>query len=239
MTDNLGHYLSRVRREARTLAGRSPALCRLFRTGEFPTAETEVCIEGVPRSGNTYAVIAFQVAQGRTVSIAHHVHAAGAVIAAARMGTPVLVLVRKPEEAVLSYLVRWPHLTMGHALRVYVHFYAPLLPYRTRFVVGRFEDVVHDFGKVTRDLNQRFGTSFEEFVPTDANLAAVMEELDQWDVNTFGRGDQLELGRGRPTEAKDRMKAASRPSYRTPRLARLRARAEQLYETLAGDIRQQ
>src|SRR5207247_8264431 len=78
--------VKRMAWELRTLAGRSPFLCRwlLHRSGEVATAETEICIEGFPRSGNTFAVIAFQQAQTRTVSIAHHVHAPGSVIGAAR-----------------------------------------------------------------------------------------------------------------------------------------------------------
>ena len=56
--------------ELRTLVGRWGPPARLFlrRSGEFPTEETEICIEGFQRSGNTFAVIAFQQAQSRTVS---------------------------------------------------------------------------------------------------------------------------------------------------------------------------
>src|SRR5688572_8356268 len=136
----------RVRRKTRTFVGRWPWAARRFRTGEFPTQATEVCIEGFLRSGNTFTVIAFQQAQPRAVSIAHHVHAAGAVIAAARMGTPTMVLIRPPEESILSYVIRWPELTIDDALRGYVRFYAPLVPYRDRFVVGRFDEVSSDLG---------------------------------------------------------------------------------------------
>jgi hypothetical protein len=227
----------RARRETRTLIGRWPSVARHFRTGEFPTQATEVCIEGFLRSGNTFTVIAFQQAQPRAVSIAHHVHAPGAVIAAVKMGTPTIVLIRPPEESVLSYVIRWPELTIGHALRGYIRFYAPLLPYCDRFVVGRFDEVASDLGGLIRRLNGRFGTSFEPFVPTEEHLRSVVEELDRWDENTYRQGGPIDLGRGRPTEEKEAFKATLRETYRTRSQARLRMRAEELYGTMTAEPR--
>jgi hypothetical protein len=227
----------RVRREVRTFVGRWPAVASRFTTGEFPTEATELCIEGFLRAGNTFTVIAFQHAQREPVSVAHHVHAAGAVIAAVRMRTPTLVLIRPPEQSVLSYVVRWPELTIGQALRAYARFYRPLLPYRDGFVVGRFEEVTSDLGSVIRRVNERFGTSFVPFEPTDANLAAVREEMDRWDTNTYRRGGPVELGRGRPTEEKESRKAELLDRYRSSPLSRLRQRAEHLYRAFAADAR--
>jgi hypothetical protein len=221
----------------RTFVGRWPAVASRFTTGEFPTQATKLCIEGFLRAGNTFTVIAFQRAQREPVSVAHHVHAAGAVIAAVRMRTPTLVLIRPPEQSVLSYVVRWPELTIGQALRGYSRFYRPLLPYRDGFVVGRFDEVTFDFGRVIRRVNDRFGTSFVPFEPTEANLAAVREEMDRWDANTYRRGGQMELGRGRPTEEKESRKAELFDRYRAPSLSRLRERAEHLYRAFAADAR--
>jgi hypothetical protein len=223
----------RARREARTFLGRWPSAARRFRTGEFPTAATEICIEGFLRSGNTFTVIAFQHVQPRVVSIAHHVHAAGAVIAAVRMGTPTLVLIRAPEESVLSYVTRWPTLTIGQALRGYVRFYDPLVPYRDRFVVGRFDEVTSDLGAVVCRVNERFGTDFVPYEATPENERAVRAELDVWDANTNRQeGGHVELGRGRPTEEKEARKAELRGRYRGRIHARARVRAEALYREL-------
>lgn len=227
----------RARREVRTFAGRWPAVAGRFTTGEFPTEATELCIEGFLRAGNTFTVIAFQHVQPEPVSVAHHVHAAGAVIAAVGMRTPTLVLIRPPEQSVLSYVVRWPELTIGQALRGYARFYRPLLPYRDGFVVGRFEEVTSDLGRVIRRVNDRFGTSFVPFEPTEANLAAVHQEMDRWDANTYRRGGQMELGRGRPTEEKESRKAELLERYRATSVSRLRERAQRLYTTFAAHTR--
>jgi hypothetical protein len=223
----------RARREARTFLGRWPSAARRFRTGEFATAATDICIEGFLRSGNTFTVIAFQHVQPRVVSIAHHVHAAGAVIAAAKMGTPTLVLIRPPEESVLSYVIRWSSLTIGQALRGYVRFYGPLVPYRDRFVVGRFDEVTADLGAVIRRVNARFGTDFVPYEPTEDNERAVRAELDAWDANTHRReGGAADLGRGRPTEQKEALKADLRDGYRSSTHTRARAKAEELYAAI-------
>lgn len=227
--------VKRVGWELRTLAGRSPVLCRwlFLRSGEVVTRETEICIEGFPRSGNTYAVIAFQQAQPRTVSIAHHVHAPGSVLIAVRMGKPAIVLVREPEEAVLSTVIRYPQVSLRQALRGYRRFYEPLVRSRHQLVVGRFEDIVADPGKVIEEVNRRFGTKFRPFHPTEESVAGVMEELDRWDRNTFGESEALELGRARPTDQRELVKAELRDRYRHARLARARAKAERLHRWFA------
>jgi len=67
---------------------------------------TELVIEGFARSGNTFAVAAFSLAQPRPVRLAHHLHAPAQVLLAARMGIPCIVLVRDPVDAVASRLIR-------------------------------------------------------------------------------------------------------------------------------------
>ncbi len=236
-SDTLRTVGRRIRREARSLLGPWPVAARRFRTGEFPTDATELCIEACPRSGNTFMVIAFLQAQPELVSVAHHVHAAGAVIEAVRLRTPTLVLVRPPEGSVLSYVTRWPELTPAHALRSYVRFYEPLLPHRHGFVVAPFREVTEDPGAAIRRVNQRFRTSFPAFVPTEAHLRAVREEMERWDRNTEREeGRPIALARGLPTSEKEARKAELRERYLAPPLARLRARAEALHRTLTGDV---
>ena len=226
--------LRRLRWEVRTIAGQHPWLCRRLvkHSGEYPTDQTEIVIEGFPRTGNTFAVIAFQAAQPEAVSIAHHVHAPAPLMDAARRGTPAVALIREPEEAVLSFVIRLPELTLRQALRSYVRFYRPLVARREAFVVGTFDQVVSDLGSVIRRVNERFGTTFVPFEHTAPHVGAVMAELDSWDRNTFGAGHRLEQGRARPSEAREGMKDELRPRYRSAALSRLRRRAESLYERL-------
>src|SRR5262249_51694754 len=102
-----GKLLAGVRWELRTLLGRYPAVALPLlraRGGDGFLApirdETEVVIDGFPRSGNTFAVAAFHFAQlPRDVKIAHHVHLPAQLLSALRLRLPPPLLVRHPHEA--------------------------------------------------------------------------------------------------------------------------------------------
>ena len=152
-------------------------LCRIRpKTRQITVSkDTEIVIEGFSRSANTFAVAAFTFAQGRPVKIARHLHAPAQVIEAVRRGIPCIVLIRKPRDAVLSLLVREPHISAEQALKDYIRFYRTVVPYRDKFVVGRFEEVTTDFGEVIRRVNARFGTNFKPFEHTDKNPRKVFQ----------------------------------------------------------------
>jgi hypothetical protein len=137
------------------------------------TPRTEIVIDGFQSSGNSFSLSAFELAQPRPVQVAGHVHSPGQLIRAARLGLPTLLLVRAPEPAALSLVSRWPYLTVEGALRRYVAFYAPLVPYVAGFVVASFDQVIGDFGEVTERVNSRFGTSFDCFVHDEDNARTV------------------------------------------------------------------
>lgn len=90
---------------------------------------TELVIEGFPRSGNTFAGAAFTVVQGRPVTLGRHMHRPAQVIAAARRGLPTLVFIRRPSDAVLSLVIRHPHISIAKALNDYIRFYTAIMPY--------------------------------------------------------------------------------------------------------------
>jgi hypothetical protein len=137
--------------------------------------ETEFVIDGYTRSACTFAVYAFQVAQPTPVRLAHHLHAPAQLIEAARRGIPAIVVIREPEGALLSQIIREPHVSLRGALVSYERFHSRLLPYARSLVAGEFEEVTNDFGSVVRRVNERFGTSYTEF---DANPENVRRCFD-------------------------------------------------------------
>src|SRR6266542_175099 len=197
--------------------------------------ETELVLEGFPRSGNTFAVAAFQFAQARPVQLAHHLHAAAQVIEGVRRGLPVMVLVREPSEAVLSVVVKEPALSIRWALRSYVRFHSAVWPHRSGFLVVPFQRLRCGFGASIRALNERFGTSFGTFVDSPENLAAVARSVERrGEREASATGRDLEPSVGRPSAERDRAKDRLRAAYRAPRLDALRARAEGLHDSLVG-----
>ena len=183
-------------------------------------------IEGFPRTGTTFAVEAFRMTQPEPVEVACHVHAPAQLIAAAKRGVPALALVRDPEETVLSFVIRHSQIGIGQALRGFIRFYEPLMPYRDDLVVGTFEDVTSDFGEVIRGVNKRFGTSFTEFEHTKENERRAFEAIDRAYSMREERGSDLEAIVARPSELRREIKDRLRAEYRAGRLRPLRQRAE-------------
>src|SRR3954452_7512376 len=191
--------------------------------------DTALVIEGFLRSGNTFSVAAFVIANGDDLHLGRHLHGGPHLLRAARLGVPAVVLIRRPADAVASYLVRRPTLTPNDALLEYVDFYRTCWRVRDDFVVGVFDDVVADFGAVVRAVNQRFGTSFREYEPTPANQAsafALVEELNRREC----RGEVVESHVGRPSEERRQRTQEIAARVREPGSARLLARADDWYE---------
>lgn len=161
---------------------------------------TEIVIEGYPRSANTFAVVAFRLAQNRDVRIAHHLHAPAQVIWAARRNLPALVLIREPADAVLSLLVRDPSVSITHELRRYARFYSTLEPCRQEFVLATFEEVVNDFGLVIARVNARFGTAFDLFEHTEANVGEVFRVIEEINVGRASHRTIAENTIARPSQ---------------------------------------
>ena len=238
----LGRARAAAEWELRTLLGKYPgiALPLMYlrrRPGEFltpVTAENEIVIDGFPRSGNTFAVAAFHLAQSRDVSIAHHSHVPAQLIEAVRRRIPAIALVRDPRGAALSFGVRAPHLSLGQILRSYVRFHEPLLRIRGSLVVATFEQATGDLGRVIARVNERFGTGFVPFAHTPENVALVKEQIERGDLHTFGDVEGAGRGGGLPSDERERMKDGLRQEYDRPRLAGLRERAGRAYRVLAG-----
>jgi hypothetical protein len=240
MSDARG-AVSRTRRraafEVKTIVARYPALALPIarrRHGIPVGRDTRIVIEGFPRTGTSFAVAAFDLAQEGKVRIACHVHAPAQVIEGARRGLPNLVIVREPEETTLSFVIRNPHVSIRLALRGYVRFYEPLLAYRDRLVVGRFTEVTGDFGAVIRKVNERFATGFAPFEHTEENVRRCFEAIDDDYRKRLPEGEALEREVARPSGWRDRAKEEIRASYRSADAARLRARAERVFEAFSG-----
>jgi len=228
--------LRRAAFEVKTVVAEYPALAIPIarrRHGIPVRDDTDLVIEGFSRTGTSFAVAAFSMAQPQPLEVACHVHAPGQVIAAVRRGLPALVVAREPEGTVLSFVVRNPHLSMAQALRGYIRFYRPLVSLRDDVVVGDFLDITADFGAVTRRLNDRFATAFALFEHTPENVARCFAEIDG-DYQRRVSGEALERSVARPSEVREAMKEALRDRYRAPALARLRSNAEDAYLALSA-----
>lgn len=154
-------------------------LARWKRAESALDARTELVLDGLERSANTFAVIAFQLAQNDHVRVAHHMHAVAPLIEAAARGVPTLITVRSPEATILSAMIRQPRVTARQWLKTYAAFYERLMASRDGFVIATFEEVTSDLGAVIGRVNRRFGTDFNEFDHTETNVRTVFSLVDE------------------------------------------------------------
>jgi len=149
--------------------------------------QTDICIEGFPRSANSFAVGAFEHAQDRECTIAHHNHVPAPILNAVDRGLPTVVLIRDPVDTVISNRglslqigaveeKDMPmHVSYERQLQTWHRFYDTVWPVRDRVIVAPFETVIDDFGEIIAAVNDRFGTDFVEFNHTDENVEAIRD----------------------------------------------------------------
>jgi hypothetical protein len=194
---------------------------------------TQLVIEGFPRSGNTFAVVAFEQAQQQSLRIAHHLHAPAQVILAARWRIPSLVLARKPTDAVLSWTIREPWVSVDQALRHYVSFYNNVTECRHAFVVGLFEEVIQSYGAVLERVNAKFGTRFSPFEHSEDNVNSVFARIEK--MHRARRNSSVDEKQiARPSALKAELKDALREELETPRVRELTTRAEAAYNNMVS-----
>jgi hypothetical protein len=229
---------NKVKRAIRITLGSYPSvffpLARFGKEGDRAAVdrETDCVIEGFPRSGNSFAVAAFRLAQPRPARLAHHFHAPAQIIAAARHGIPILVLIRQPKAAVSSLAIRQPYISIAMALREYLGFYAAILPLRDRFVVGSFEEVTTDFGKVMQKVNHAFSANFSPFVHNEANVKKVFEMIEAHNRKHHG-GVIVESRIARPSHEREKQKAELSRQFETKKCRLLVAEAEAMFHEFA------
>ncbi|MEO6885939.1 MAG: hypothetical protein ABI232_06585 [Jatrophihabitantaceae bacterium] len=262
----LSTFLRRARHRLRTRASEHPSVYLPFARWKYPGPspmvigqDTELVVDGYTRSASTFAVYALQLAQERPLRLAHHLHAPAQLVAAARADLPALLVIREPRDAILSHVVREPGVVIRDALDAYIRFHETLRPHRERMVVGDFRTVTHDFGAVIARLNERFGLTLREFVPTPQNLAECFAFIEQrgslssvllgFESGLVTRSDALaELHRRQQVEPPGTLREAWKPSAERRRktealaeqwsarsLARLRERADALYARFTAD----
>ena len=223
-----------------TVAGRHPRvalpLARLGGYGVPVDRRTEIVIEGYPRSGTSFVVAAFRMAQQRPTRIAHHVHAPAQVLAAARRRIPTIVLIDEPERAVVEFVLARPNVGVAGALQGYVRFYTPLVGHRSRFVVATAAQAMTELGSVIRRVNERFGTNFAEFGHTEENERAAVEGAAR-DYEARRGSAPHPLGTAGGAEGGEplRLRERLREELEAPRLEPALKRAQSLFETLSGE----
>lgn len=234
---SLRYLTRRGLRRVRELLGDDPRfLPVVLRATPLGTARrlgptTQVVIEGFPRSGNTFAINAFRLANP-DVEASSHVHTPSQVKLAVRRQLPTLLVIREPIATVTSLLIAAPWVRIHSALNEYVHHHQQLIPHAHGFLVATFPQVTHDFGTVTHQLNDRFGTSFVPFDHTPANVDEVFARIEDHHQRVHGGTENVVP---RPSASRQAARHWLADQLADPRYASLLAEARSVYRALATE----
>jgi hypothetical protein len=151
---------------------------------QLASRNTQIVIEGFPRSGNSFACAAFRLANPQVTQIATHLHVPAHVLRAVQLRLPTMVLLRHPfdvlqSDRALRHEIRQRnglHNSMdrgpsfGQMASSYVDFYRRLQSVRSRVVVANFDTVRHEYGRVIEEVNRRFERNFAIFDGTEESV---------------------------------------------------------------------
>ena len=162
----------------------------------------DACIEGLPRSANTFGGTAFLL-QNPGVRLAHHMHVPEQARRAVRLGVPCVVLLREPLSLLTSLVIAGDNdLAPRLGFRVYIDYYRRIARLRDRVALCSFDEVVEDPSVVARRLNELYGTTFRAD-PFDARgKRDIVELLEQQQAEMRARPGHVTV----PSDYKERLK---------------------------------
>jgi hypothetical protein len=194
--------------------GNSLVLLPLFRLFKnrypcYAVANANICIEGFPRSGNSFFVATFQQWNPETI-IAHHSHLASSAKYSANQDKPTVILIREPAEAISSAIAWDGHdarILPGVGLISYLSFYQSLNKFRQKILFLDFHEAVNQPDTCIKKINQRFSTDFRTAEFTSEENTRLRNVVAQQDKNE----KRSELNSSLPNERKGKLKMAIVP----------------------------
>jgi len=196
---------------------------------------TEIVIEGFPCSANSFAVAAFKIAQQNEVSVAHHMHDCSQLIAAVKANIPAIVLVRFPNDAILSYLVRFSDFSheeeviglICNQLKRYINFYGRIIKYKQSLVIADFKTITLSYDSVIKQVNDKYDTNFNLFFCNERNVEQVFADINKHNKQRLGYINENSVAR--PSRNRAKAKAKFSKYFGSPKLSGLLATSHNLY----------
>jgi len=123
-------------------------------SNKIACSKTKICLEGYPRSGNSFLfnLVSKRVKEG--TRIAHHVHVPSQIEVSIRSGAHCFVLIREPSAAIASAIVSSDmKLSENVACQSYLNFYQHLLHRWESCNVIEFEEIINHTQLLLRKMS--------------------------------------------------------------------------------------
>lgn len=163
-------------------------------------SQTDLVIEGFPRSGNTFSVALVRALWGDRLSLAHHIHGDAQFARAFVMGVPAILLLRHPVDACASLLVRQSSLTVHCALSHYVRFHRRVSRWRRGYDVISFETLTKTPQSFVSLCAEKLGLDKQEQGLSGDVLERAKEIVQGMNRNDSSRYRDREQSLGLPRE---------------------------------------
>jgi hypothetical protein len=137
---------------------------------------TDLCVEAPPRSGNSFFVVGFKMANPLAI-VAHHHHVPAQVIKAFRLKVPVVTILRNPIDSALAKAApgNEPFL-IGATLKRWLTFWSRLTSRLESASPVAFESLISSPRGVIDAVNRKYGTDFSAEFPNEKAVFASIEE---------------------------------------------------------------
>ena len=123
--------------------------------------DSDLVLEGFPRSANTVAVLTLQYSN-KNLKMGHHLHVPAHIKYAARHCIPCLIVIRNPIDSVVSLMVMEGGGDPKRLFKHFIDFANTILSLREHIILIPFEKVVKGrLGDGVAALNKKFGTDFK------------------------------------------------------------------------------
>lgn len=171
--------------------------------------KSQLVIEAFPRSANTFLFHAVSLSSLRPILIAHHLHDVIQIDRGIELGIPVVVAVRDPVSAFVSYRMKSPHLSVSVMHSIYTSFYKRVLDRSDNILLVRYEDVIHKTDEVVGEILDRLGVQAAQrrHVGAETIFSAIDEAKSKREKTKPSPGSQFSTTVARPTAEKDALRA--------------------------------
>lgn len=156
------------------------------------TDETDLVIEGFPRSGNTYCAETFRLVGGPGFEVVSHVHHVAQVKSSIRRGVPTILVVREPVGCLASYLVAGPHATVRGVLREYIAYHEGLHRQIPSCMVVDFAELTSDVDAAIGRANRLFGMDLR-MLSSLGTTEDVFEAIEQDHLDRYKGAAEMTL----------------------------------------------
>ena len=229
MSMNTASFISNLKLHIRNQIGRN-SVWATKRKELAIKKDMDLCVEGYPRSANTYSVLLIEKYANRPLGIAHHLHMPSQIKMASSWGIPSVLLIRKPMQAIPSLILREKGVSHWNAVNWYNLFHEELVDQKDKLIIWDFEELINNPLKCLQELDRRTG-----ILQMDKSLARIenediFQEIDRLDKETK-EGQDLSLVNSRPNKQKSMAKKVVRNELlENPRYQKMIKKSEDLYE---------